>query len=33
MNALVYILYRSFINTVKGLVRKPAALIAYIIVI
>lgn len=33
MNALVYILYRSFFNTVKGLVRKPAALIAYIIVI
>jgi hypothetical protein len=32
MSALVYILYRSLKNTVKGLIRKPAALIAYIII-
>jgi hypothetical protein len=32
MNALVYILSRSFKNTLKGLIRKPAALIAYIII-
>mgnify|MGYP000887236053 CR=1 FL=1 len=32
MSALIYILNRSFKNIVKGLIRKPAALIAYIII-
>ena len=32
MSALVYILSRSFKNIIKGLIRKPAALIAYVII-
>ena len=32
MRALAYILIRSFKNTVKGLIKKPAALIAYLII-
>ncbi len=32
MRALAYLLVRSFKNTVKGLIRKPAALIAYVII-
>ena len=32
MSALVYILRKSLKNSIKGLVRKPAALIAYIII-
>ncbi len=32
MSALIYILSRSLKNTIKGLIRKPAALIAYIII-
>ena len=32
MSSLFYILKRSFINTVKGLIKKPAALIAYIVI-
>ncbi|MFY9175743.1 MAG: putative ABC exporter domain-containing protein, partial [Caldicoprobacterales bacterium] len=31
MSALVYIIRKSFKNNVKGLIKKPAALIAYII--
>ena len=32
MSALVYILRKSLKNTIKGLIRKPAPLIAYIII-
>ena len=31
MSSLIFILKRSLINTVKGLVKKPAALVAYIV--
>ena len=32
MSALIYILRKSFKNTVKGLFRKPGPLIAYVII-
>ena len=32
MIALLYILKRSLLNTIKNLVKKPATLIAYIII-
>jgi uncharacterized membrane protein YcaP (DUF421 family) len=32
MSALVYILKRTLANTIRGLIRKPGALIAYIII-
>jgi hypothetical protein len=32
MSALIYILRKSFKNTVKGLIRKPAPLIAYVVI-
>lgn len=31
MSALVYILYRSFVNTVKSFAKKPAVVIAYVV--